>query len=267
MRVRTMATVLLAAGLVLLGALPAGAQQDTVTVWYMNGVPGTPVDVYWDDALKVPNFQPGGISDPLFVPPHVGTAECVPVGSSLGGPVVAEGVFDLPAASNVTMIMHLDTAGTPKMSRFLNDTSGIGPGQGKLTVRHAAAAPAVDVRVQGGPVLTAITNANEASAAVPAGSFEITVALAGTDTPVIQPVSVEIPAGSQTIVYPIGSNEEGTLDLLVQTVSGSAAAPGGVPSGGGAGAQPGLPPWMAGAVVLAALLTVASALRLSGARR
>jgi hypothetical protein len=249
--------------LVLLAALPAGAQQGSVTVWYINGVPGTPVDVYWDNVLKVPGFQPGGISDPLVVPPHTGVVHCRPAGAPADGPVVAEAVFELPPG-NVTMIMHLDSGGAPTMSRFLNDTSGIGAGQGRLTVRHTAAAPAVDVSVAGGPVLRGISTGNEVSAPVPAGAFEITVALANSDERVT--AQVEVPAGAQTIVYPIGSAEEGTLDMLVQTITGNAAAPAGVPSGGGATAPAAPPPWTIGVIVIAALVTVVSAVRLSRSR-
>jgi uncharacterized protein DUF4397 len=268
MRVKGFVVALLAAGLTFLGALPAAAQEEEAraTLWYINGVPGLPVDVYWNETLRIPAFQPGTISDPVTPRAHTGTQYCRPVGAPADGPVIAQGEFELAPNSNVTTIMHLNTAGEPIMSGFVNDISGIRAGQGRLTVRHTAAAPAMNVSVEGGPVLRGISAGREVSAAVPAGAFDITVALASSDETVIQPVKVEVPAGGQTVLYPIGSDREGTLDLLVQTITGNAEAPAGVPSGGGAAASPALPPWMTGAIAIAALVTVASAVRLSRSR-
>ena len=55
----------------------------------------------------------------------------------------------LPSSGNYTVLAHLDAAGTPRLAVFQNDTAKIDAGKGRLTVRHAAAAPAVDVRANG----------------------------------------------------------------------------------------------------------------------
>ena len=70
----------------------------------------------------------------------------------------------LPASGNHTIIAHLDAEGTPTLAVFENDTSATAAGEGRLTVRHTAAAPAVDVLADGEPAFTNLSNPNEASA-------------------------------------------------------------------------------------------------------
>ena len=58
------------------------------------------------------------------------------------GPVAE---FPVPASGSYTVVAHLDASGTPTLTPFENDTSEVADGNGRLTVRHTAAAPAVDV--------------------------------------------------------------------------------------------------------------------------
>jgi hypothetical protein len=59
------------------------------------------------------------------------------------------------------------------------------------------------------------------------------VAAAGTTEPVIGPADVPVAEGQATIVYAIGSLEEGSLGVAVQTIGGLHSAPGSVPAGSG----------------------------------
>jgi hypothetical protein len=150
----------------------------------------------------------------------------------------------VPASGNVSVIAHLGADGAPTITPFVNDTSAAPDGQGRLVVRHTAAAPAVDVLAGGQPVFSGLSNPNEESAELPAGTVSASVAAAGTTEPVIGPADVPVTAGQATIVYAIGSLEDGTLAPLVQTVplAGGDAAPAGVPAGsGGLVDQGGLP--------------------------
>jgi len=60
----------------------------------------------------------------------------------------ADGV-GVPAGANITDVDHLDESGKPRLTPYVNDTSQVAAGQARLTVRHDAAAPAVDVRAGG----------------------------------------------------------------------------------------------------------------------
>ena len=110
------------------------------------------------------------------------------------------------------------------LTPYVNDTSSIAAGQARLTVRHTAAAPAVDVRAGGEPVFTDLTNPDEASADLPAGTVSADVVLAGTEDVAIGPADVDLAEGVHTIVYAWGSAEDGNLQLAVQTIDGMHSA-------------------------------------------
>ena len=143
------------------------------------------------------------------------------------------GPIDLPLAANgnYTAVAHLDTAGTPTATLYTNDTSTLGAGEGRLTVRHDAAAPAVDVLAGGAPVITNLANPAESVLTLPAGTVSASVAATGTTDPVIGPADVTVAEGTNTIVYAWGSLEDGNLALAVQTIGGLHSNPGGVPAG------------------------------------
>lgn len=161
------------------------------------------------------------------------------------------------------MVAHLDEGGTPVLTPYVNDTSPIAAGQTRLTVRHDAAAPAVDVRAGGEPVFTDLANPDEASADIPAGTVSADVVLAGTEDVAIGPADLTLAEGVQTIVYAWGSAADGNLQLAVQTISGSHSSPGGVPGGTGgqaASASDGPAVWMlvAGALMAGGLAAAAT---------
>jgi hypothetical protein len=101
--------------------------------------------------------------------------------------------------------------GDPALSAFVNDVSPLASGQARLTVRHTAAAPEVDVLADGDALFTDLANGEEASADVAAGTYEVAVAAAGTTDPVLRPTDLELEAGTAYFVYAIGSLEDDTL--------------------------------------------------------
>ena len=125
----------------------------------------------------------------------------------------------------------LDAGGNPTATLFTNDPSGTAAGQGRLTVRHVAAAPAVDILAGGSAVITNLANPAESKLDLPAGTVSAAVAATGTTDPVLGPADVTIADGRNTIVYAWGSLDADNLALAVQTVNTSAGSPSGVPSG------------------------------------
>ena len=210
-----------ALGLVAVSALagPAQAQAGTGTVSVIHGIPGLTVDVYVDGTLTLPNFTPTTVAGPLTLPAATYAITIFPAGSdpATTTPAISASVA-LPAGANASLIANLDAAGTPVLTTFVNDTAAAAPGEGRVVVRHTAAAPAVDVLADGAPVFTNLTNPNSVQADLPAGTIQAAVALAGTTAPVIGPAPVPVVAGEATIVYAIGSAADGTLGVVVQTV-------------------------------------------------
>jgi hypothetical protein len=274
-----------AATLGLGGASSAQTGNGTVTV--IHGVPGVTVDVYVNDALTLEDFAPNTVTDPLSLPAGDYDVDIRPANAAPADPAIISGSTTLPAGANATLIAHLDAAGTPTLGVFVNDTSATPAGQGRLVVRHTAAAPAVDVLAGGSAVISGLTNPNEATLTLPAGTVSAAVAAAGTTDPVIGPADVPVVAGQVTIVYAIGSLADESLGVLVQTIqvgqqqattttaAGGATTsqvpvPAGVPAGDSgiaAGGGSSFPVGVAGAIaVLAAAGLVVSARSLAEAR-
>ena len=126
--------------------------------------------------------------------------------------------MDVPAGANATVVAHLSASGQPQLNAYVNDTSSAKAGKARLTVRHVAAAPAVDVRANKNPVFTDLQNPAEATGEVPAGTVSADVTLAGTETVAIGPANLTLPAGSSTVVYAWGSAADKNLALKVQSL-------------------------------------------------
>lgn len=223
---RKLLAALASVALVAIFATPAANAQTTgATIMLLHGIPATPVDVEVNGAVAIPNFQFGQMQDLSSLAGTTLTALKVKAAGTATVAIDAGNVA-LPATGNYTVVAHLDAAGAPKLSVFSNDTSTLAAGQGRLTVRHTAAAPAVDVRANGAVAFAGLTNPNEAKAALPAGTISADVVPAGAATPVvIGPANLAIASGSSLIVYAVGSLSGNTLQVLTQTITGLGTAP------------------------------------------
>ncbi len=216
-------------------ALAAPAQAaDTAQVSVLHGIPGATVDVYANGDELIPGFTPGTLAGPLTLPAGSYDLKVVAAGAGAGGAAIVEanGVT-VPAGANVTIVAHLTEAGAPVLTPFVNDVSTVAAGKARLTVRHTAAAPAVDVRANGAVAFPGLTNPNEVKADLAAGTISADVVLAGTDTVAIGPADLNLKEGTNTIVYAWGSATDSNLALAVQTITGLHSAPAGVPAGNG----------------------------------
>ncbi|TFD06691.1 DUF4397 domain-containing protein [Cryobacterium sp. TMT1-66-1] len=178
------------------------------------------VDVYVDNTKVINDFEPGTLTKTLRIPAGsytlaITAADAVDASAPVIGPVD----FVVASGMNYTAVAHLSEAGVPTATLFTNDTSAPGAGQGRLTVRHVAAAPAVDVLANGAPAITGLTNPNESVLVLPVGTISAAVAAAGTTAALIGPADVVIAKRTNTIVYAWGSLADGTLALAVQTVA------------------------------------------------
>jgi hypothetical protein len=264
---RMLAVVGLAAATVGLSS-PAQAADDA-SVSILHGVPGATVDVYVNGKALLTDFTPGTLTDPVKLAAGKYDLKVTAAGAGAGGAAVVEanGVT-VPAGANITVVAHLDADGKPALTPFVNDVSKVAAGKARLTVRHTAAAPAVDVRANGAVAFPGLTNPNEVKADLAAGTVSADVVLAGTATVAIGPADVMLKEGTNTIVYAWGSAADSNLKLAVQTITGLHSAPGGVPAGSGGQAASADASRMAlvGGVALGAGLLVLSVRRRAEAR-
>ncbi|MFC5791839.1 DUF4397 domain-containing protein [Agromyces tardus] len=252
---------------------PANAADDNAMLSVLHGVPGLTVDVYVNDELKIDDFEPGDLAGPLELPAGTYTV-AITASDAADASSPAIGPVDLPleAGMNYTAVAHLTEAGEPTATLFTNDTSQIAAGQGRLTVRHVAAAPAVDVLAGGSAVVSNLANPDEQKLDIPASVVSATIVAAGTTEPaVLGPADVDVAEGVNTIVYAWGSLADDNLALAVQTVSGMHSTPDGVPAGSAGLAATNAPgsgtgTWaVIGGAILAALALGFALLRRRGA--
>ncbi|MFJ9718732.1 DUF4397 domain-containing protein [Streptomyces sp. NPDC101213] len=257
------AALAVGAAVTLSAAAPALAQpqapSDQATVSVLHGVPGLTVDVYAGDKELIPDFKPGTLTDPMELDAGSYDIKLFKDGEGPDGTPAVEKTVEVPAGANATLVAHLTADGEPALDAFVNDTSKVPAGQARLTVRHVAAAPAVDVRADGTPVFKGLENPKEAKGEVPAGTVSADVVLAGTGTVAIGPAELNLAEGSNTVVYAWGSAQDKNLALKTQTLTGMHSAPSGVPAGGSGQAaahNEGLP---LGALSLGAVSALAAA--------
>ena len=227
---RKLLTALMAIALASIAfAVPASAQDARIHL--LHGIPDTDVDVEAGGANVFEGFSFGDTED---LSSFAGaTLEGVMV-KLAGTDTVAIDAGDvaLPSSGNYTIVAHLDASGTPALAVFENDTSSIDAGSGRLVVRHAAAAPNVDILANGDVAFADVPNGAEGSADLAAGTVSASVVPAGASEPVvIGPADLPITAGSSLTVYAVGSLDADSLTVLTESISGLAAAPSAVNTG------------------------------------
>ncbi|MGO4229524.1 DUF4397 domain-containing protein [Arthrobacter sp. YAF34] len=201
--------------------------EGTAKLSVLHGVPGLTVDVWLDGKRALDNFKPGTLAGPLNVPD--GDHKIAITGAnatSAANPVIGPVTVDLEAGQDYTAVAHLAANGKPTATLFTNDTSASPDGKGKLTVRHVAAAPAVDVLAGKTAVIKGLINPHQKTLTLKAGTVSASVAAAGTTAPLIGPAHVKITAGKNTIVYAWGSLAAKNLKVAVQVVNSSSQGDG-----------------------------------------
>ncbi|MFF1382152.1 DUF4397 domain-containing protein [Arthrobacter sp. NPDC058288] len=225
MRKTTYAAGALSLAAALAFATPAQAggwhhDHDPAKLSVLHGVPGLTVDVWVDGKLTLDDFTPGTLAGPLEL--DAGDYEVAITASdatSADNPVIGPVNVELDEGGNYTAVAHLDADGAPTATLFTNNTKAPrNDNKGKLTVRHVAAAPAVDVLAGGSAVIEGLSNPDEATLKLKAGTISASVAAAGTTDPVIGPADITVEGGKNTIVYAWGSLADGTLAVAVQVV-------------------------------------------------
>ena len=218
--------IALAAALALLVPFLAGrAGAADSSVYIVHGIPGVAVDVYAGGTAPenkaLTDFQYGDVAGPLSIPAGSLPVIVVATGDdpTVPGNQVINQTLDVPSGANVSVTADL-VGGSPVLTPFVNDLSAVPEGSSRVTVRHAADAPPVNVLVNGTVAIANLAPGTQASAVLPAGTYTVEVQLTdGTPLPALSPGSVTIPAAKNVIVYATGSASNDSFPLgLVQQV-------------------------------------------------
>lgn len=242
---RLLFIVLLVAIMAGLTVVLATADGHLAMVSVGHGIPGEdglPVDVNIEGADCIPDFTFGNFVGPLGLEPGTTYTVSVSLADDLTecgenpaviGPVGL--VFD--GGKNYTVFAHLAEDGTPTATVFENDVSDVVAGHTRVTVRHTAAAPAVDLFLNRGWVrgrsigeFYGIVNPEQIGPVdLRPGAYAATIVVSGTDTIVLQIPATEDDRPLVThphrshIVYAVGTPdlaepENSTFQLLIQNI-------------------------------------------------
>lgn len=207
------------AALVLSAAAFAPTEWQDVEVSVMHGIPGENVDVHADGDTVLEGLEPGTVSEPITMPSGTSDLRMTEVGAGPDAEAVveADGV-EFHAGSNSTVAAHLDEEGRSALTPYVNETYELGEDQAQLTVRHVAAAPALDVRTDGEPAVQGLTVPDEQVLETAPGTVSADAVVADTEETVLDPTDVDLAGGNNTLVHVWGDAEDGGLDLAVQNL-------------------------------------------------
>ena len=210
---------LLVSGLVGLSLLStagvASAQGADATLHVLHAVPGANVDVCVDGTEVRSGFTykqrftaelPAG--EYRVVVRAAASGECT--GARVKGATVT-----LEAGKNYTAAAGLSKDGAVKLFAFANDVRDLRAGIARVEIRHVAAAPRVDVWVDGSPAIRKLANGDEAKVKLPAGDYTVRVAPAGTRTTVIGPRTLDLSGGMAYQVFATGNADAGYNFLVL----------------------------------------------------
>jgi hypothetical protein len=191
-----------------LGAGSAAAADASLNV--VHGIPGVDVDVCVNGAVAIADFNPGDVVTDVALPSGSYDVKIIAAGGACTDAAILEANgLVLTSGGNYTAIAYLKANGDPTLGMFENNVKPVKKGSARLTVRHTAAAPEVDVWANGSVLLNDVPNGASATLAVPKGVYAAWVSLPGEYQPVIGPEVLKLKSGSAYQVYAWGSGSAG----------------------------------------------------------
>jgi len=200
----------------MLGIGSASAADATLNV--VHAIPGVDVEVCVNGDVAIPGFNPGDVVTGVALPAGAYDVSIVPEGETCDASAILQAAdLELAGGQNYTAIAHLTEDGTPTLALFRNNVRPLAKGLARVTIRHTAAAPAVDVWANGKAILEAVPNGATATLKVPAGVYAAWVSLPDEYAPVIGPAVLKLARGTAYQVYAWGSAATG-YELSVVSV-------------------------------------------------
>lgn len=207
--------------------------RDQASVYIVHGIPGAdvspalpadlPVDISVNGACAVTDFTFGTILGPLSLDEgryEIKVFVADPAVDCAGSPVIETKVkLD---DENYSIVAHLTERGGLTASLFENDLDDVNKRRAFVAVHHTAKAPAVDVALtrhrNTALKIKKLENGEQEDGKVRSGTFNLTIAPAGSKTPVFGPVAVTLAPGKAYLVYAVGSLDQGTFTLLTKEI-------------------------------------------------
>jgi hypothetical protein len=172
--------------------------------------------------VAIPDFNPGDVATGVALPSGSYDVKIVGAGRTCDATAILEAnAVVLASGGNYTAVAHLTEDGTPKLSLFENNAKALPKKTARLTIRHAAAAPEVDVWANGSVLLQDVPNGASATLKVPTGVYAAWVSLPNGHEPVIGPAVLKLKKGTAYEVYAWGSGSAGYSFAVVAVPVGT----------------------------------------------
>lgn len=194
-------------------AAPANDTQVSI----VQAVPEKDFDVVIDqDAPIAQDVKPGSSSGPFKVNPGDHT-----VTFSENGTPVVKNSFMIKQGSQIDLVAHLQaTSSSPPTTLAYDkyDAVSVPKGKALLAVSHVAAAPLLDIRVNGKVFFRNIANGESSQQRVPAGPYKLAIVPTGKARPVYYgPVTLTVKGGTIDHVY-IGGDAKKAVSVTLRVL-------------------------------------------------
>ena len=209
--------------LIAMALISVGSAEAASRVFVIHGIPGVPVDVY---ASVAGQAVPSNPTIPSFQPKQIVEVQAGPgrfdirifargANPQTATPVIQVLGATIPDNVELSILAHLDANGAPTATVYRNDNSPVQQGWARVSVRHAATAPAVQL-VAGGVPKLALTNPYFGDLEVPATTIPLQLQVPFAGTAITPVASLNFASGTRYFVYAIGSVAGGTFDFILQ---------------------------------------------------
>ena len=139
-----------AVAMTLVGVGTAGARGGNAVLNVVHGIPGVDVNVCVNGEAAIPDFKPGDVVAGVELPAGSYDVKIVAAADTCDDAAILEANdVALKAGKNYTAVANLNADGDPNIKLFTNKVAPVKAGKARLTVRHTAAAPAVNVWANG----------------------------------------------------------------------------------------------------------------------
>jgi hypothetical protein len=250
MRLRTplLAALALILGLAVIPVTAASASgPPTSKVYVTHGLPlddaGTIVDVYAGPpgnigaaGLLIDDFAFGTSVGPVELAASTYTVYLAAPGADDNGSlspseVIYQQDLTVPGGLNLSAVASFNASGAPQIAVFVNDVTKTSWFDGRLSVRHAAAAPAVKVDVGLFPfnrffpkfftkTVGPASNGQQADLKLPSFfRYDIGVKVASNNAFVDGVEKFKVDSRTLTNVYAVGNPSNGTFQFVVQKIA------------------------------------------------
>jgi len=218
-------------------AAPATAQNNA-EIFVVHGIPaadvagapaGLPVDVSFGGACLLPNFTFGQIVGALSVPAgtYAVAVHFPATGRCTSAAVIGPAQIPFNAGENSTVLAHLTASGGLTASKFVNNLSTTPANRARITIQHAANAPAVDFYLtsQFGNALatrglaTSVVNGESATLPVAGTATQFAITAAGATAAAYGPSGLGLQPNKAYFLYVVGSLANNSLAVIAKDVS------------------------------------------------